>query len=255
MLIEVYRDIFSLCGSFDVESAAAPKFDNLQQRIGYRFRDAGLLREALTHRSHINENGNASLKDYNRLEFLGDAVIDLQVSLRLFERFPASREGDLSRMRAILVDEDALASLAREIRLGDDLLLGKGEERSGGREKRSILADSYEALVGAVFIDGGMEAAAKMIDAQMAPLVNDPALPRKGTDYKTLFQEDVQSRLGITPRYEMKETSGPDHLRTFCVQAFVGAELLAEGCGRSRKEAEQAAARTALQQLKEPGGT
>lgn len=237
-----------------MESASSHSLDDLQQRIGYCFRDAGLLREALTHRSYLNETGDLSLKDYNRLEFLGDAVIDLQVTLRLLERFPASREGELSRMRAALVDEEALASLARDILLGDDLLLGKGEERSGGREKRSILADAYEALVGAIFLDGGMEAAARMIDAQMSPLIDDPALPQRGTDYKTLFQEDVQSRWGITPRYALKETSGPDHLRTFCVQAFVGEQLLAEGCGRSRKEAEQAAARVALEQLKESDG-
>ncbi|MBI1920232.1 MAG: ribonuclease III [Geobacter sp.] len=228
--------------------------DDLQQRIGYRFGDTGLLREALTHRSYLNETGDLSLKDYNRLEFLGDAVIDLQVTLRLLERFPTSREGDLSRMRAALVDEEALAALARDLDLGDHLLLGKGEERSGGREKRSILADAYEALVGATFLDGGMEAAAKLIDAQMSPLIDDPALPQKGTDFKTLFQESAQSRWGVTPRYALKETSGPDHLRTFCVQAFVEDRLLAEGCGRSRKEAEQAAARAALEQLKESDG-
>lgn len=237
-----------------MEPADGLKLDELQGNIGHLFRDPSLLREALTHRSYLNEAGEPSLRDYNRLEFLGDAVIDLLVSRRLLERFPSSPEGDLSRMRAALVDEESLARLARQLRLGDAILLGRGEERSGGREKRSILADVYEALVAALFIDGGMEAAANLVDPHMSPLLDDPSLPAKAADFKSRLQEEVQSRKGPVPRYVLKEVSGPDHERTFRVEAFVGDEMLAEGSGRSRKEAEQVAARGALERLKAPGG-
>lgn len=225
----------------------------LERVIAYTFRDRVLLAEALTHRSFANESGDGRLQDNGRLEFLGDAVIDLFLSSRLLERFPESREGELSRIRARLVDEEALSLLAGEIGLGRYLRLGRGEELSGGREKRSILADAYEALIAAVYLDGGADAVSPVIEAHFGPLAESYAAGLAGRDYKTEFQERAQALRGGTPRYLLKEASGPEHDRRFTVEVFLGEELMGEGTGRSKKKAEQAAARTALARLANPG--
>jgi ribonuclease-3 len=226
------------------------KLCELEIAIGYRFTDRRLLYQALTHRSYVNETADKSVKDNERLEFFGDAVIDFYLSDQLYKRFPESREGELTRIRASLVDEESLAQLAGRLDLGRFLKLGRGEEKCGGRGKKSILADAYEALLAAVYLDGGAVAVQSLVEAQFTPLMErhaGGALPR---DYKTEFQELTQALRGETPRYMLKDASGPDHDRVFKVEALVGGERFGEGGGRSKKEAEQAAAREGIARLR-----
>ncbi len=228
-----------------MRSEAADQLAGLEAAIGYRFANRHFLEEALTHRSFLNEAGGKSARDNERLEFFGDAVLDFVVSDLLLERFPECREGELTRIRAALVAEESLALLARQIGLGGYLRLGRGEEKSGGREKRSLLADAYEALLAAVYLDGGAEPVRRLVSEHFTPFMTGPG----GRDYKTEFQELSQAIRGTTPRYVLKEASGPDHDRTFVVQVLVGEECLGKGTGRSKKEAEQAAAKTAITRL------
>lgn len=228
----------------------------LESAIAYRFADRDLLNEALTHRSLLNEAEEKGVKDNERLEFFGDAVIDFFLSHLLLERFPESREGELTKIRASLVGEENLAHLARRIGLGRYLRLGRGEEKSGGREKRSILADAYEALVAAVYLDGGLGPARSLVERQFGPLLEkDPAVSF-GRDSKTEFQEMAQALCGTVPRYVHGEPAGPDHDRVFSVAVFIGKDPFGEGSGRTKKEAEQAAAREGLARLrvKTPAG-
>ena len=233
-----------------MDASAVPPLENLQKMIGYRFRDPSLLQEALTHRSFSNEADGRDVRDNQRLEFFGDAVLDFLVSRELFARFPDKREGELTRMRAALVDETNLALLAAEIELGEFLLLGRGEERSGGRQKKSLLADAYEALLAAVFLDGGVRAASRLVARQFGPLLAEKVPLASSGDFKSAFQEAVQAEHGVTPRYLLISASGPDHARQFTVAALVGDEPFGEGRGRSKKEAEQAAAREGLARLR-----
>lgn len=218
--------------------------------IGYSFNDRELLYQALTHRSYVNEAGDKSVKDNERLEFFGDAVIDFFLSDQLYRRFPENREGELTRIRASLVDEESLARLALGLDLGRYLRLGKGEEKSGGRRKKSILADAYEALVAAVYLDGGAEAVQPLLETHFAPLMENHAGGVVCRDFKTEFQELAQAMRGATPGYLLKGASGPDHDRIFTIEARLGGECFGEGSGRSKKEAEQAAAREGLARLK-----
>jgi ribonuclease-3 len=224
----------------------------LEFAMGYRFNDRNILCQALTHRSYVNEAGDKSVEDNERLEFFGDSVIDFYLSDQLYRRFPESREGELTRTRASLVDEESLAKLAIGLDLGRYLRLGRGEEKSGGRGKRSILADAYEALVAAVYLDGGSEAVRTMLEAHFAPRMERHARGLTSRDFKTELQELTQSLRGATPRYVLKDSSGPDHDRLFTVEVVVGGERFGEGSGRSKKEAEQAAARKGLDRLKSP---
>jgi ribonuclease-3 len=221
----------------------------LERAIGYRFVNRSLLEEAMTHRSFLNETGDTGARDNERLEFFGDAAIDFFLSRTLLDRFPGSREGDLTRIRAALVAEESLGNLARKIGLGSYLRLGRGEEKSGGREKKSILADAYEALMAAVYLDGGSVPLQKLMDAHFGPLLETGVLSAIGRDYKTEFQEVAQARYGTVPHYIHGKAEGPDHARVFTVQAFVGEAFLGEGSGRTKKEAEQEAARIALDRL------
>lgn len=222
---------------------------SLEEAIGYRFTNRGLLVEALTHRSHLNETRDVGAKDNERLEFFGDAVLGFLVSRLLLERFPGCREGVLARMKSSLVGEETLASLAAAIGLGRHLRLGRGEERSGGRMRKSLLANAYEALLAAVYLDGGAEPAWRLVETSFAPLLAGLAEGTAGRDYKTEFQEAAQIRFGAPPTYELVDTTGPPHDRRFTVAAFVGGERLGEGSGRSKKEAEQVAAREGLARL------
>lgn len=225
----------------------------LEAAINYRFGNRCFLEEAVTHRSFLNESGDKAVRDNERLEFFGDAVIDFFISDLLLERFPESREGELTRIRASLVGEESLALLARQIGLGCYLRLGRGEERSGGREKRSLLADAYEALVAAVYLDGGVEPARRLVSEHFTPFMTGPFTGAGVRDYKTEFQEIAQAERGTTPRYVVKEAAGPDHDRTFIVRVLVGEECLGEGIGRSKKEAEQGAAKAGLEKLSTDG--
>lgn len=220
----------------------------LQQRIGYDFRDAALLDQALTHSSFANENSDHRGKNNERLEFLGDAVLGLAAAHHLCGLLPDAREGELSLQRVRLVSEKSLAAAARHLSLGNCLLLGKGEERSGGREKQSILADATEALVGAVFRDGGWEAAYSMVGRifSQAP-ADDFAVAVH--DSKTRLQELCQEEHGRPPRYRLLLQEGPPHQPVFTVAVSLDGRDLAEGSGGSKKEAEQSAAGKALERL------
>ncbi len=217
----------------------------LEARLGASFLRPELAATALTHKSYVNERGKGQ-QDNERLEFLGDAVVDLAIGHRLMERFPAATEGELSRLRALLVDEEGLSRVARRVGLGELLLLGRGEDMSGGRDKSSVLADALEAVMGALYLGSGMEAVMTVVDRHFAePL--DEVTRTLGRDFKTRFQEFAQERLKQTPRYQVVSEAGPDHEKIFEVEVALGTEAYARASGRSKKEAEQAAARSALE--------
>lgn len=214
------------------------------QALGYQFERGELLEEALTHRSFANEQPKRAPRDNERLEFLGDAVVGLVVSTLLWDAFPEAPEGELTRRRADLVCEAALAAIARDLGLGAALRLGKGEEKSRGREKPRLLSSALEACMGAIFLDGGGEAALSVGRRIFAPRLASQAPGAR--DFKSRVQELAQAAGAGTPVYELLETSGPDHERTFRVRIRIGEAFLAEGQGRSKGDAEQDAARSAL---------
>ncbi|HWI41265.1 MAG TPA: ribonuclease III [Verrucomicrobiae bacterium] len=216
----------------------------LEGALSYVFRDRNLLVQALTHRSALNELPRGSARDNQRMEFLGDAVLGLLVAQLLIERFPELREGELSRLRAALVNERNLAVLGSRLSLGTHLVMGKGEEKTGGRERRSILADTYEALLAAIYLDGGLEAALQRVRADFLPLLEEERLSLR--DCKTELQERSQARDGLNPTYVVKSVDGPPHSRRYTVQVFLAGRCLGEGEGKSKKEAEQAAARAVM---------
>ncbi len=222
-------------------------FGELQQRLSYSFRDPGLLERALTHKSFANEQRIAGHNE--RMELLGDAVLNLVVTERLMDAWPRSPEGDLSRRRAAIVSEPSLAAVARELGLGAFLRLGRGEELTGGRDKDSLLADSLEALVASIYLDGGIAAAAAFIDRSFREAVAAAGSAGAVTDFKTAFQELCQERLKVLPEYRVVSQSGPDHCKEFTVELLVRGEMLGRGAGRSKKEAEQRAAREAMERL------
>lgn len=223
-------------------------WETLEKHVAYRFTQPDLLREAMTHRSFANEFPSAQSTDYERLEFLGDAVLDLVVSRCLLREFPDFNEGELTRLRAEVVAEPSLAGLARQLRLGECLLLGRGEERSGGREKSSLLADALESLFGAIFSDGGFEEAATVIEPLLLPLVRSAA-SCSGQDFKTRLQELYQAQHGTLPVYRLAEAVGPDHDRRYTVEVYLDTRLFGIGTGTTKKKAEQEAARQALAAL------
>jgi ribonuclease-3 len=226
-----------------------PAVAALEERLGCRLPDPALALAAITHKSFVNEHRGEELTDNERLEFLGDAVIDLAVSHRLMERFPLAREGDLSKIRASLVDEAALARMARTLGLGPLLRLGRGEELTGGREKASLLADALEAVVAAVYLGGGLAPVLQILDGFLTEAFERAAAGTLDRDYKTQMQELAQSRARATPRYRVVAERGPDHEKTFEVEIEVRGEVLGRGVGRSKKDAEQGAARAGLEVL------
>ena len=227
---------------------------SLEERIGHRFRRPELLAAALTHRSAAAERPAGETEDNERLEFLGDAVLGLAAARHLAVEHPGAREGELSRLRAALVGEPALAAAARELDLGASLRLGRGEERSGGREKPSILAGALEALVGAVFLDAGWRSAYRLARAVFRGPAGQALAAGGGLDAKTRLQELCQRRWREAPTYAVVERSGPAHRPHFAVEARLGGHLLGRGEGGSRKGAEQAAAGAALAATAGQGG-
>jgi len=223
-------------------SAAATDLETI---LGYQFTDRQLLERALIHSSYGAES---SAKNYETLEFLGDAVLDLVLSDLMMREHPDFAEGDLTRLRAALANASHLADVAGRLGLGAWLRLGKGEEQNGGREKESILAACYEAVLGAVFLDGGYEAARAVATPHFEEAVRSPASARE--DFKTILQEHTQRVHKTTPTYKVMQISGPDHDRHYRIELLLGERRLAQGEGRSRKLAEQEAARTALELLK-----
>lgn len=220
-------------------SAPSP-FEALEAVLGHTFRDRGLLEQALRHSSWCNEQP-AQLEDNERLEFLGDAVLDLVVGHRLMTRFPQLREGQLSVTRAQVVSEAGLSEVAGQLGIGRWLLLGKGEEKSGGRMKPSILADAFEAILAAVYLDGGFAAAWALVGRLLAQRI-DSVEPKGFYDFKTRLQETSQARLKATPTYRVVSELGPDHDKRFVVAVTIGDDEWARAVGKSKKEAEQMAA-------------
>ncbi len=223
---------------------------DLQTRLGYTFRDEGLLRLALTHPSVAHEGG-APVPHNQRLEFLGDAVLQLILTHELYEKFPAFDEGPLTKGRAKLVNRRTLAEQARALDVGTHLILSRGEETSGGRERASTLADAFEALLGAIFLDGGFDAARQFVSREFGAAFGKLSVPPTIENPKGELQELLQSRSPEAPEYHVLSATGPDHDRVFeCVVQHAGVEL-ARGSGKSKKAAESDAARAALKKLQE----
>ena len=231
---------------------SATSADLLQSSLGYRFKALALLEEALTHSSLVNEQKTESPHHNERLEFLGDAVLSLAISEYLASVLPQSSEGALSKVKARLVSEASLAQAARRLGLGDHLKLGRGEDRSKGREKDSLLADALEAVLAAVHLDGGFEASRsvtrRIFAEELTHVAAQQEQPGAG-DYKTQFQEWCQKRHDTLPRYATVRETGPDHQKLFEVELSIQGQVVGRGSGRSKKEAEQQAAKQALQQL------
>ena len=226
------------------------EFEPLERTIGYRFRDPGLLEHALTHRSRVHEDASGGVIDNESLEFLGDSVLGFVTADMLFRQFPQHNEGQKSKLKASIVSAASLARLGERINLGEHLILGRGEEKTGGRRKLALIADCYEALIAAIYLDGGIEPAREFIERQFADLIEEAR--RTGAhaafteDYKSALQEWLQSHDRGLPAYRLIAETGPAHRRTFDVEVVVEGQSLARAEGRSKKEAAQAAAKAAL---------
>ncbi len=223
----------------------------LQDRLGYRFKNKKFLVQALIHRSYSNEKGARGLEDNERLEFLGDAALELAISDIMFHEFPRYTEGELSKLRALVVNEKQLSKLAEKLDLGKAILLGKGEELTGGRTKPSLLADCMEAVLAAVYLDGGFGELKKVVQKLFGGLFMGSKSPLEvlNRDFKTRLQEYTQTEFKETPTYELEKEAGPDHDKTFYVSVLVGNRKVGFGAGKSKKAAEQKAAEQALETL------
>ena len=223
----------------------------LEGKLAYTFRDASLCEAALTHKSWMNESQETDRTDNERLEFLGDAVLALVTSDLLMRRFPEQPEGDLSKARAAIVNEAGLARVADMLVLGQWIFLGRGEEQAGGRQKRSLLANAFEALIGSIYLDGGFSAAFEVTERLFAPIIAEvPSAASK--DYKSRLQEIAQARLQMAPLYTVLSEQGPDHAKTFEVAILIGDREYGRAFGRSKKEAQQNAAERALAIMEGP---
>jgi ribonuclease-3 len=222
---------------------------NFQQTLAYNFNDINLLDNALIHRSFVNENPSLSCKDNERLEFLGDAVIGLCISDIVIKKFPDYAEGQLSKLRAYVVNEQSLAELARKLAIGDYILLGRGEESSGGRSKASILSNAFEAVTASLYLDCGFERVYTFLEKIFEPLIEEGTKSLVYKDYKTALQEICQNRFKETPKYTVIRESGPDHDKVFEIGLTFAGMITAAGVGKSKKEAEQRAAQKALEAL------
>jgi len=221
------------------------KMDELQKKLGYKFKDLTLLRTALTHSSYANENKRDGAVSNERLEFLGDAVLGMMVSALIYKNNSDMPEGQMTRLRAELVCEKSLAALAMTFGLGECLLLGRGEEKGGGRTRPSILADAVEAVLAAIYLDGGGDPVRRVITERLTPQAK--LMQAENFDYKTALQEAVQGKSGQTLGYHTIDENGPDHMKSFTVEVRLNGKVLGEGLGKSKKEAEQAAAKSALE--------
>src|SRR5262249_41850215 len=230
------------------------EFEVLQRAAGYRFTDVGLLEHAMTHTSRANEDVSGGVLDNESLEFLGDAVLGFVIADLLFRDFPEFDEGQKSKTKASLVSTATLGRQAERLGLGEHLLLGRGEEKTGGRRKQALLADGYEALIAAIYLDGGIDQARSFITRGFAPLIAEGrGRGFAGRDYKSELQEYLQSRDRPLPDYRLIGTVGPDHHKVFHVEVVVAGESIAAGDGPSKKQAEQNAARLALEKLDRTG--
>lgn len=247
-VIESYRDDTTV-----PPSPFGAELQPLEQRIGYRFRDRGLLEHALTHRSRVHEDASGGVFDNESLEFLGDSVLGFVIADMLFRQFPQHNEGQKSKLKASIVSAASLARLGERLGLGEFLILGRGEEKTGGRRKHAIIADCYEALIAAIYLDGGIVPAQGFIQRQFQDLIDEAR--RSGVhaafteDYKSALQEQLQRSGRGLPVYRLAEEIGPPHRRQFVVEILVGGEVVAKAEGKSKKEAAQAAAKEALAML------
>jgi ribonuclease-3 len=226
------------------------EFDDLQRRIEYRFRDRGLLEHALTHKSRAAEDASGGVADNESLEFLGDAVLGRVVADLLFRNYPQYDEGQKSKVKASVVSTSSLARHAEQMGLGDHLLLGRGEEKTGGRFKQALLADAYEALIAAIYLDGGIEAASTFLQRELQEAIERGATQTiVGQDYKSALQERLQALGRPLPEYRLTGAAGPDHRKVFSIEVVVAGEVLGSASGKAKKEAEQEAARLALEKV------
>ena len=222
----------------------------LEEKLGYTFRDRHLLEAALYHSSYANEHRGSGIQSNERLEFLGDSVLGMVTADYLYHKHPDLPEGDLTRIRAALVCEESLHEVAQSLDLGSYLKLGRGEESGGGRRRPSILADATESVFAAVYLDGGLEEARALIHRVLLQREREEVVEERRRDFKTELQELVQRRSDQVLRYEMVGSSGPDHAKVFEARVTINGQTVGTGTGRSKKEAEQAAARNALDEMK-----
>ena len=229
------------------------ELEPLERRMGYRFKDRGLLEHALTHRSRVHEDASGGVFDNESMEFLGDSVLGFVIAAMLFREFPQHNEGQKSKLKASLVSAASLARLGERLNLGEFLILGRGEEKTGGRRKHAIIADCYEALIAAIYLDGGIEPAEKFIAREFASLIEEARVTGAAAsftdDWKSALQEYLQSGGRGLPVYRLAGEVGPDHRKSFVVEVMVDGEAVAKAEGRSKKEAAQLAARAALERL------
>ena len=221
--------------------------DDLQKKLGYVFKNPSLLTTALTHSSYANENRKSGATSNERLEFLGDSILGMTVSLLIYKGNPKMSEGQMTRMRSELVCEKSLASLASHLGLGEYLQLGFGEDKSGGRERSSILADAVEAILAAIYLDGGFKPVEKLVSSYFQTVVYRAEY--ENTDYKTRLQEVIQEKAGRTLSYHVIDEKGPDHLKSYVVEVRLNGGVIGRGVGKTKKDAEQAAARLALAEI------
>ena len=222
--------------------------DNLAKELDLSFKNKELFRNAFVHRSYLNEHPDEKLPNNERLEFLGDSVLSFIVSQHLYETYPDHPEGDLTNFRASLVNAKALSQVAKNLHLGEYLLLSKGEEASGGRTRQYLLANTFEALLGAIYLDNGVAVARKIVSEFVIPHLTSIIEGKLYKDFKSLLQEHSQEETGATPIYKVIEETGPDHAKTFTMGVFLLEKLLAKGVGQSKQEAEQQAAQKALEE-------
>lgn len=222
---------------------------HLERRLGVSFGDKSLLKRALTHRSYLNEHPQSAFEDNERLEFLGDAVLDFVIGEYLYHRFPEMAEGPLTSLRSALVRRETLARFAVHFDLGSHLLVGHGEDESGGRERPALLCAAFEALVGAVYLDLGLEAVQHILNPLVGPEIESTLRERSDRDAKSQLQEMAQGEMHRTPRYMTVGETGPDHAKEFTVEVSIGGTVFGQGVGASKQQAAQAAAQEALEQI------
>ncbi len=249
-LLDVLRRLRRRRLGVTVDASLRNALEEFQSHVGYRFADSKLICWALTHRSYLNCNGNDDLPGSNeRLEFLGDSVLELVVNHFLYDEYPDHQEGELTKMKSLLVSRGVLAEQAKQINLGRYLFLSDAERESGGSYRASILADGFEAVIGALYLDGGLNEAKRFIDKNLLANKDRILGNRSHVNYKSLLQENIQERFKTYPRYRIASETGPDHHKVFTVEVTVKGDQLGLGKGTNKKRAEQAAAQNALERL------
>ena len=221
-------------------------FSKFEEKIGIKFKDKNLLKQAFTHRSYLNENPSLALEQNERLEFLGDAILEMAITEYLYKKYPKKTEGEMTALRAALVNSIMLSEVASGLNIGDLMLLSKGEAKSLGKARQYILANAFEALIGAVYLEHGYEKICEFLKNNLFGKIEEVIEKKLWIDAKSLFQEKAQELESVTPLYKVLTESGPDHEKVFVMGVFLGSDLVAEGKGASKQEAEQDAARNAL---------